>query len=753
MTRRRALIWAAIMTVLAVVLAFVPVFNVIGYELSFVVGVVAGFGAADLAAAHARTRRAEVWPAWSGAAARALPALLLPPLAVMALNALRVDPCDPWSGVGFYVLLPVASVLCGVSAGTVFGLILGARPRLAVAAAWLFVLGSLLLGVHGFYAAPPIFAYDPFGGYFAGTLYDEDIVVPTALLWARAYHAAIAVAALAGLDAARRVSVRSALVAVAAAVAALTLHARSGTLGFKVTAEDIAEALGGRVETEHFVIHYPLGAPFVRDLDAIARDHELRYAQAARAFGLESTASPSRIASFYFANREDKARWMGARDAYIAKPWRREMYLAHEEFPHESLRHEIAHVLAGEFGDPVFGVSVSWWGWPPAFFNVGLIEGAAVAADWPNRGRLTPHEAARAMLELEMLPPVSTILAPGFFLFSSARSYTTAGSFCRFLLDTYGPEKFRALYRSGGRPGDFQRIYGAGIGELEAAWRAMIAALPLPPGEREIARERYRRPGIFKRPCPHKVARLERLAERHLAAGRADLAVPLYLEACAEDRSEPARRLTLAGALEKAGRITEVIAILAALGADDDNSTPLRARALLRLCDVEARRGDLAAARRAVEAALALPVDESTERNLLLRRLALDGMRPESPALAAYLFASPIGVDPDPLLLAVRARAVEAVSPALGRYLTGRLLYQVASWADAATALAEAHALGLTEPLVARENDRLLVAAAYLAGDLDRARETARRMSSPDQPAAVQRSGADWLARCDFAGK
>jgi hypothetical protein len=754
MTRRRALIWAAIMTALAGVLAFVPVFNVVGYELSFVVALVASFGAADLAAAHAAHARAgrapEVWGTWSGAAGRALAALLAPPLVVMALNALRVDACDPWHGLAFYALLPAASVLCAVSVGTVAGLLLPRRT--AIAASWLFVLASMLLGVHRFYATPAIFAYDPFGGYFAGTLYDEDITLPAALFWARGYHAAVAACALAGLDAVRRLRLRSALLAVAAGAAALLLHARSGALGFEVTSGDIAEALGGRLETEHFVIHYPLGAPFVRDLPAIARDHELRYVQAARAFGLEGTATP-RIASFYFGSREDKARWMGARDAYIAKPWRHEMYLAHEEFPHDSLRHEIAHVLAGGFGDPIFGISVSWWGWPPAFFNVGLIEGAAVAADWPTAARLTPHEASRAMLEMGMLPPVSTILAPGFFLFSSARSYTTAGSFVRFLLDTRGPEKFRALYRSGGRADDFRRIYGVGLDGLETEWRALIASLPLPAVEREIARERYRRPGIFKRPCPHQVARLDRLAAQHLAEGRADLAVPLYVKVCAEDPAEPARRFPLATALERAGRVAEAIGILAALGGDADSSTPLRARALLRLCDLEARRGGLAEARRAAEEALALPVDEATERNLRLRLRALDGARPESAALARYLFAGPTGGDPDPVVLAIRARAVEAASPALGRYLTGRLLYQQSAWVDAAAALSEAHALGLDEPLVARENDRLLVAAAYLAGDLATARAAARRMAAPDRPPEVRRAGADWLARCDFAGK
>src|SRR5688572_9898769 len=166
MTRRRALIWTAILSMLAIALAFVPVWNVIGYELAFTVGIVASFGAADLAAAHAAwfvrdgARPPSVWTVWSGAAVRALPVLLLPPLLVMAVNALRVDPCDPLRGLIFYALLPCASVLCAVSAGTVCGLLLGARRRLAIAAAWLFVLGSLLVGLHGFYAAPPIFAYD-----------------------------------------------------------------------------------------------------------------------------------------------------------------------------------------------------------------------------------------------------------------------------------------------------------------------------------------------------------------------------------------------------------------------------------------------------------------------------------------------------------------------------------------------------------------------------------------------------------------
>jgi hypothetical protein len=741
-----------VMTALGAGLAFVPLFDVLGFELAFAVGLVASLGAADVAAAQtARDPAPSVWAAWGRAALHGL-MLTLPPLILITLNGVRVPPCDPGVGLLFYALLPGLSVLCATTVGVVSGTLLGHRPRLAIVAAWLVLVGSIAVGVYRFYAAPPIFAYDPFAGYFPGTLYDEDLTVPPALLWARLYHAALCVGALALVDGWTRRRVTSALAGLLAVTGAGVLLHRSAEYGFAVSAADIAAALGGRVETEHFVIIYPRGAAFEPEMPRIAEDHELRYAQAAAVFGLDDDL---KITSFYFETSEEKARWMGALRTYIAKPWRREIYVTHEEFPHDVLRHEIAHVLAGVFGDPIFGVSVDYFGWPPFRFNVGLIEGAAVAADWPTTARLTPHEAARAMLDLGYLPPLARILTPGFLSFSSARSYTTAGSFCRFLIERHGAERFRALYRAGGRPADFPLIYGKHLAEVDAEWRGFLGGITVPDEEREIARERFRRPGIFQRPCPHLIARLERKAGEELAARRPDRAVALYGEVCDTDPGEPSHRLGLAAALERAGRGVEARQIYAALGADDDLSTPLRARALLNLVDLLARAGDREDARAAAERALALPVDESTRRNLALRRTALSGGA-EGDALAAYLFARvPAGGDPDPLQLLARAREFERAAPesALPRYLAGRMLYQRGIYADAASALADAARRGLADPLVARENDRLLATAAWLAGDRPLACAAAGRLAAPEQPPSVRRLGEDWLLRCNFAGK
>ena len=64
------------------------------------------------------------------------------------------------------------------------------------------------------------------------------------------------------------------------------------------------------------------------------------------------------------------------------------------------------------------------------------------------------------MQVMGMQPSIRELLSLQFFAVSSARGYTTAGSFLRFLLDTYGAPALRALYRSGG---DFEGAYGKSL--------------------------------------------------------------------------------------------------------------------------------------------------------------------------------------------------------------------------------------------------------------------------------------------------
>src|SRR2546422_2187059 len=88
--------------------------------------------------------------------------------------------------------------------------------------------------------------------------------------------------------------------------------------------------------------------------------------------------------------------------------------------PHPILRHELAHAAFAEIAPGPFGVPGGLWP------QMALVEGAAVAADWPP-GEFTVHEEARALRDLKLLPDLRRLFAPArFYGESGARAYTGA---------------------------------------------------------------------------------------------------------------------------------------------------------------------------------------------------------------------------------------------------------------------------------------------------------------------------------------
>src|SRR5581483_11912395 len=121
------------------------------------------------------------------------------------------------------------------------------------------------------------------------------------------------------------------------------------------------------------------------------------------------------------------------------------------------------------------------------------VEGLAVAADWRG-GKLTAHQAVKAMRESRLEPSLGQVFGLSFLSISSARAYTVAGSFCRYLLDRHGPGPLLAVYREGGRRAAFARAYGAPFAALQAEWSRFIDEQKVAAPDREVERERVRRP-------------------------------------------------------------------------------------------------------------------------------------------------------------------------------------------------------------------------------------------------------------------
>jgi hypothetical protein len=738
-------------------------------------------------------------------------AVVVPPALIAAFRGLWIPTCDWWFGIKAYLAMPVVTAALAGALGHAIGVAAGSRAVarddlpfafgfaialgttlgviIGVAASWVGALGfgggvaavvalvcwlakphrgTLLAQVpliviaasalYGLYAAPPVFTYNAIIGYFPGSIYDENVQLGMPLFWSRveqlAWVLAIVAIVAARLDVPRfRVTreprpagrrIAPLVAALAFTAAGLSLHLLAGELGYRVSSEEIQAELGGRIETPHFVIHYAKTPEIERDITLVAADHEFRYAQVVALLGV---APAGKLRSFVFANRDQKARWIGARDVEMAKPWRREIYLEHRAFPHGSLRHEIAHAVASQFGDPVFGVAAQRVIGVPMLVSPGLIEGLAVAVDWPaGYDRLTPHEAVRAMQAMGLTPTIRELVSLRFLAVSSARSYTTAGSFLRYLLDTYGAERLRALYGSGG---DFDRVYGKSMRALEAEWRTMIGGISLPVEEIEGTRERFRAGSVFARPCPHaNAARIERAGYAYVRGNRGK-AISLLRDVCKDAPEEPRYKLLLGDYLVGGSAIErgEALALWSMLAETETMTSSLRADALERLARQAWMRGDTGKTIELIERALELPVDPNARRQLQAESFALHHEGKAGAALRGYFFAGPGAWDgPSWALLATLAEPKLGI----GFYLFGLQKSNTSEWQDAAEALEQSIELGLPSISFTKNAARKLAAVAFRANDRKRVERAIATLRGADMNETDHLLADDWTQRLTF---
>jgi hypothetical protein len=435
-------------------------------------------------------------------------------------------------------------------------------------------------------------------------------------------------------------------------------------------------------------------------------------------------------------------------------------------FPSSRLRHEMAHVFAGAFGDPLFGISLTWrrHGFLPLpTLASGLVEGVAEAADASDPdGDATIHEEARAMIEAGLAPPLEAVVGSGFTTLAGRRAYTMAGSFSAFLLATRGAPKLRELYRSAG---NFIDVYRVPLADLEREWREFLARQPLTTRERARASEDFRRPAIFARVCARELA--ARLAEaRAIQRDEPDRAVAILERTCRDDPSEPTYRLALAEALALAGAREQALTMLGRLAVGSDVTVPLRAQAASLAAEINFLAGDTTRAiteqRRATELA-----SSEAERRLALAKLrALDSDASRA-TLGRALFGDELqAAGADPVLMFYLMTEYARLFPAdkLGPYLVGRQLLSrdparalpyLARACEEQQPAAPAAAAGSSSdlpPEFVRECRRMIADAGYRVGDFARARTALDRLASDATGEAERLRALDMRARVDWVG-
>ncbi|MEZ4307939.1 MAG: hypothetical protein R3F14_07820 [Polyangiaceae bacterium] len=542
---------------------FVPLFDGPGYEIALAAGLLLPVVAAVSTALE--TSRYEIGRAqpidllFRGVANGAVfgAAAYLTTL----IHGARAGFCDVWTGTWIFALGPWVGAVLGGAWGAVAETAAARRSTLrrrrvvAVLAGIAGPLASVGVSLGRFFGSPMVFAYDPFAGFFSGTLYDT-VINATGLVTYRAGTAATLGAAIVlalhlrraedgrGLAFAWRGRGGVALAGVLCAAASVAHIVFGPEMGHYQTPASIAEALGGRSEGARCTVLHARGMRpddvkrFVKDCDAHVRKVEAWF----------EGKGPEHITVYLFADVRQKAALMGAAETQVAKPWRREVYVQEMAYPHPVIGHELAHVIAGSFARGPFKTGGDVLGLVP---NPGLIEGVAVAAS-PREGDLSPMEWARAMKDLGILPKLPQLFGLGFLGAHSGVAYTVSGAFVEHVRATHGAAAIRDWYGGKALPA----ITGESWADMEAKFLAALDAQPLTEAALAQAKAWFDRPGIFGRRCPHVVDACRRRAQALSDGGDKEGALEQLAEVKALDPNDPMVPLLGARVWLRAGRST-----------------------------------------------------------------------------------------------------------------------------------------------------------------------------------------------------
>ncbi|MFU8861590.1 MAG: hypothetical protein ACNA8K_14325 [Cyclonatronaceae bacterium] len=414
--------------------------------------------------------------------------------------------CYSFHGLGFWIFYPSFSILFGYSITRYFRITGFRRPAL-----WGYTI-ILAVGLGGFilelYTLPQVYFHNHVWGGWPGPIYDEDVRLGTSVIFFRSITLSWVVLLWVFPDIKNS---RIHLFLAGAMIINLALsYTRLAENGVISPREWIQGELGGYHATDHFDIYYDPAAYTGEELMVIAAWHEFHLADLTASLGIDPDYRSNRIESYLYAHPWQKKKMTGAKFTSYVPVWQNtdQMHIAKPAIT-PSLRHELVHVVAKQFGNRL--LNASW--------SIGLVEGLAVALDVRRNGIATTDQlVASSKPYPDAAGMRSAFSVTGFYGGRSSVNYTTSGSFVRFLLNEYPGESFREAYRTG----RIEHAYSASMEELVARWHEFLDTVEYDDTQREAAEALFAVPSIFEKPCPHLVTKAFRNFDNyrlHLSEG------------------------------------------------------------------------------------------------------------------------------------------------------------------------------------------------------------------------------------------
>ena len=596
-----------ISAMLGIGLSFVPLFQIVGYESAAISGVILSI--LSLLALQKNVREDRLDPSDGRQVFRFWIegwVLMAPTLFLLVVNGLRVETCAWGEGFLFWLIIPPVSMAI-VQSFWVLGYILHVRF------AWGAVVIAILCEVSIFFwrlaNEPPIARYEWLIGWFSGSIYDEALSVPSSLIVYRMYCLLCAVLIL-------RVAMlyrhgRGLTWVLVLSCIVLGLRYKGSSLMFMHTHESVQESLGGRLETEHTIIYFSSNDLTPIEQKYLQEDVEFRYRELKEFFQEDPVAWKKRKMEIYlYPNAEVQQDLMGSRRTFVARPWTHQMHLRWEEIGDSVLAHEMAHLFTAPFAPWPFRLAVK----NGVGIDTGLVEGIAVAADWPP-DELDPHRASASLRAMKKAPDIRQLFgAGGFWSQPSGKAYTMTGSFVRWLVEEYGISKFKKLYQTG----NMNAAFGEDAHSLIEKWESFLDTIVLEERDMAIAEHRYSRRTIFEKVCARSLAETKRIARQAYRNQSYDVALALYEKALEREPENPRTQYAKSRILiskEQWSTAEEWIK----LSLKSELGATYQALFMEQLGDIYWHRGEIQKAREQYERCLSFGLRDAQRRTLLAK--------------------------------------------------------------------------------------------------------------------------------------
>lgn len=507
--------------VVAFICAQAPLTGTPGAEAAQLLGI-AGGAATAIAAAARGARRHEAGFAGDVLFVVVLAAAFLAIFAVATTIGAALHPsCAPSRGYLPFFFLGLPVVLLHGMVGAWIGRSIGA-PSVAVVTTLFVLIGDAFwLGVD-WWLEPSFRVLSHLFVVVDGDLLDGQAMTPSMVAFRGAttlFALALLVAGLARWPRARRAGLVGGgfgsplLYAAALGIAATALVGHALAASAIVPDRTDLEAAYSLVKRRGpLVVHAdPLRTPG-RDVDAMLAEGALWLERLEVRLGQKPAQD---VHVWLHPDRDAQARWTGAKNVDFTLPWRFEIHVASAQVPHRTLGHELAHVIAGQLTDSLFGVPSRY----VVLTNPGITEGLAMAVtpELALLDGLTLREQAAAMRRSGIVPDLYGLFEGlAFWRESPSRAYVAAGALLETLAATGGEDPAAVLARLY-QGGSLESVLGApeAVRALVAEHEAALDQMVLPPDAVTTASRRFRRPSVLHQTCdPEQRARADAVRAR-----------------------------------------------------------------------------------------------------------------------------------------------------------------------------------------------------------------------------------------------